>query len=120
MSDNQFRQSKIEQTLLTMTRAGQFGGAVVASIDGLPLAMVGRADTEMIAAVAASMKDLAERAHRGLNEISLRDANGNLIVSRYFQVDDDMLLLAVQVPTHRPYRRLTNKAIHSIRQVWHY
>lgn len=109
----------LEQTLATMTRAGRFDGAVVASLEGLPVAMVGSTNTELIAAVAATMKELAERAHTGLNEICTRDEKGDQVVSRYFDVDGNVLLLAVQVPAGRPYRRLTNQAIRKIRRVWH-
>jgi predicted regulator of Ras-like GTPase activity (Roadblock/LC7/MglB family) len=108
----------LEAALLKMTRAGQFGGAVIASIDGLPLAMVGRANTELFAAVAAAIKGLAERADSRLSEISLRDSKGNQIVSRYFSIDGDTLILAVQVPAGRAYRRLTSQAIQSISRVW--
>jgi len=112
------RQARIEKVLQSLVQDGAFGGAVVASKDGLPVAMVGQANTVMIAAVAASMKDLAERAHQGLTEITTRDDDGNTIVSRYFSVDKDLLLLAVLVPIHSTYRRLTNKAIIEIKKVW--
>jgi hypothetical protein len=112
------RQAKIEEILKSLVDYGSFTSAVVASRDGLPIAMIGQTDTTMIAAVAASMKDLAERAHQGLTEITTRDDQGNKIVSRYFLIDEDLLLLAIQLPANRPYRRLTSLAIKNIKKVW--
>lgn len=118
MADGRFRQVNIEEILNTLVERGSFCCAVVASREGLLLATEGQADTVLIAAVAASMKDLAERAHQGLTEIVTRDAKGNKIINRYFKVGDDMLLLSVSLSANQTYRRLTNQAIHQIRQVW--
>jgi predicted regulator of Ras-like GTPase activity (Roadblock/LC7/MglB family) len=113
------RQATLERTLKTLLREGKFLGAVVASADGLPLAMAGRgADTELMAGVAAWLKDFAERTHAVLDEIVVRDRQGNRLVSRYFNVGNDQLLLAVSVPPRRPHRHLTNSAIREIQQVW--
>jgi len=118
------RQSSVEKVLRDIIREGGFGGAVVATSDGLPIAMVGPAevDTKLIGAVAASMKDLAKRAHQELDEISLRDKKGKLIVNRYFTIVAPQgqfnLLLAVQVPERKSYRRLVNQAVKRIQQVW--
>jgi predicted regulator of Ras-like GTPase activity (Roadblock/LC7/MglB family) len=113
------RQATLERTLKTLLREGEFLGAVVASADGLPLAMAGRgADTELMAGVAAWLKDVAERTHVTLDEIVVRDRQGNRLVSRYFNVGNDQLLLAVSVPPRRSHRYLTNSAIQKIQQVW--
>lgn len=118
------RQIIIERILRDITKKGGFSGAVVATSDGLPIAMVGtsKVDTKLIGAVAASIKDLARRAHQELDEISLRDKKGKLVVSRYFSITAPQgqfnLLLAVQVPEKRAYRRLINLAVKRIQQVW--
>ena len=118
------RQSSVEEVLRDVIQKGGFGGAVVATSDGLPIAMVGttEVDTKLIGAVAASMKDLAKRAHQELDEISLRDKKGKLIVNRYFSIVAPQgqfnLLLAVQVPERKSYRRLVNQAVKRIQQVW--
>jgi predicted regulator of Ras-like GTPase activity (Roadblock/LC7/MglB family) len=113
------RQTVLERTLRKLVREGNFRGAVVASIDGLPLAMAGRsADKELMAGVAAWLKEFAERTHVSLDEIVARDAQGNLLVSRYFSVGNDQLLLAVSVPPRRAYRQLTNKAIREVKCIW--
>jgi hypothetical protein len=124
MAGRPSRQSKIERILRQIIKQGGFNGAVVATGDGLPIAMVGssQVDTKLLGAVAASIKDLASRAHRELDEISMRDKKGRLVVSRYFSITAPQgefnLLLAVQVPERRSYRRLINRAVKSIQQVW--
>jgi len=118
------RQSSVEKILRDIILKGGFGAAVVATSDGLPIAMVGatEVDTKLIGAVAASMKGLAKRAHQELDEISLRDKKGKLIVNRYFSIVAPQgqfnLLLAVQVPERKSYRRLINQAVKRIQQVW--
>ena len=124
MTRQRSRQSAIERILRDITKKGKFGGAVVATGDGLPIAMVGasKVDPKLIGAVAASIKDLATRAHQELDEIIMRDKNGRLVVSRYFSMSAPQgqynLLLAVQVPEKRSYRRLINQAVKKIQQVW--
>lgn len=118
MPQGQFRQADIENILTTLIKEGKFACAVVASEDGLPVAMVGEADTPLIAAVAAVMKDLAGRTHQEITQISTRDGRGNQIVNRYFTAEQDLLLLSVKMPVGRAYRRLTNKAIRKIKNVW--
>ncbi len=118
MSKRRSRQARIEKILESLIRDGSFTSAVVASNDGLPLAMIGKDNTIMIAAVAAAMKDLAARAHHDLTEITTRDDHGNKIVSRYFSIGEDLLLLAVHLPASYTYRRLTSWAIKDIKQVW--
>lgn len=81
--------------------------------------MAGRsADKELMAGVAAWLKEFAERTHVSLDEIVARDTQGNRIVSRYFNVGDYPLLLAVNVPPRRAFRRLTNRAIKDIQCIW--
>lgn len=113
------RQTALERTLRALVQGGQFRGVVVASIDGLPLAMAGRStDKELMAGVAAWLKEFVERTHVSLDEIVARDTQGNRLVSRYFSVGNDQLLLAVNVPPGRAHRRLTNKAIKEIQRIW--
>lgn len=118
MLDSDYRQAQIEHILQTLMTEGDFGFAVVSSKQGLPLAMVGPADIDIIGAVAAAMRDLAERAHRNVAEINTRDTLGNIIANRFFTLGEDFLLLSVQVPHGKPYRRLTNTAIRRIKHVW--
>jgi hypothetical protein len=81
--------------------------------------MAGRiADKEVMAGVAAWLKEFAERTNLLLEEIVVRDAQGNRVISRYFNVGNDPLLLAVNVPPKRAYRRLTNLAIREIQRIW--
>lgn len=118
------RQSTIEGILRDLIENGEFGGAIVATDDGLPIATVksSNVDVRLIGAVAASIKTLAKRAHQELNEISLRDTKGGVVVSRYFSISapqgEFSLLLAVQVPRKKSFRRLINQAVRKIQRVW--
>jgi len=113
------RQTALERTLRALIQEGRFRAAVVASIDGLPLAMAGRnADQELMAGVAAWLKEFAERTHISPDEIVARDTQGNRLVSRYFSVGNDPLLLAINVPAGQAHRQLTNKAIKEIQRIW--
>jgi len=118
IDEGRSRQNSIEDILSALIHDGSFTSAVVASKQGLPLATVGSTDTTLLAAVAASMKDLAERAHQSLTEITTRNESGEQIVIRYFTVDTDLLLLSVKMRAGRSYRRLTNRAIRKIQHVW--
>ena len=118
MPEQSSRQTKVEAILQKMVDAGAFEFAIVASREGLPLAMVGNPDSDVVAAVVAPMKDLAERAQTGVTEITTRNATGSVIVNRFFTLGEDFLLLSVQVPKGKAYRRLMNKAIRRIKQVW--
>ncbi|MEM7034037.1 MAG: roadblock/LC7 domain-containing protein [Chloroflexota bacterium] len=118
MKTTHSRQSEIEKTLDKLLQDGAFVGAVVANEQGLPIATSGQADTELIAAVAASMKQLAERPHQQLTEITTMDNQGHKIVSRFFSIGEDLIILAVEIPSNRTYRRLMASAIKEIKLVW--
>ncbi len=106
------RQNNIENVLQSLLQAGGFSSAVVASNEGLPLATAGNTNTTLIAAVAASIKNLAERAQQSLIEITSRSSHGECIIIRYFSVEQELLLLSLHIPAgQHPYRRLTNRAI---------
>ena len=81
--------------------------------------MAGRiADKELMAGVAAWLKEFAERTNISLEEILVRDMQGNRVISRYFYVGNDPLLLAINVPPRRAYRKLTSQAIKEIQCIW--
>lgn len=112
------RQKHIEAILKDLLKQGGFFSAVVASNEGLPLATAGNADTTLIAAVAAAIKRLAERAQHAPAEITSRSVSGEQIIIRYFSVDDELLLLSLTIPAGRhPYRRLTHRAIRDIQKI---
>ena len=112
------RQNSIETVLNTLLAQGHFSSAVVASNEGLPLATAGKADTTLIAAVAAAIKRLAERAQQSPAEITSRSVGGERIIIRYFSVGEELLLLSITLPPGRhPYRRLTNHAIRDIKKI---
>ncbi|NIO69559.1 MAG: hypothetical protein GTN71_11145, partial [Anaerolineae bacterium] len=57
--------------------------------------------------------DLAEA-----DEVTVRGNDKMRLVSRYFTVGDEALILVVVAPPDRAYRRLTNRAIKALRVAW--
>ena len=114
------RQAEIEKILRTLVQNGSLPGAIVANEQGLPIATAGsgHTNTELIAAVAAAMRHLAERTHQQLTEITTTDNNGHKIVSRFFSIGENLILLVVEVPMNQTYRRLMTRAIKEIKRVW--
>ncbi len=118
MSQNKpSRQNEIEAVLNTLLQNDGFICAVVASKEGLPFAMVGSTDTILLAAVAATIKDTAKRIQQSPSEVAIRNNSGEQIVIRYFNVDDERLLLSINIVVGRTYRRLTSRAIRQIQQI---
>lgn len=112
------RQNEIETVLGTLLQTDGFICAVVASKEGLPFAMAGSTDTTLLAAVAATIKDTAQRLQQSPTEVSIRDENNKQIIIRYFNVDEEeQLLLSVNLVVGRSYRRLTNRAIRQIKKI---
>lgn len=111
------RQNEIETVLNNLLQHDGFICAVVASKEGLALAMAGAADTTLLAAVAAAIKDTAKRIQQSPSELSIRDNRGEQIIIRYFDVGDERLLLSVNIMVGRSYRRLTNRAIRQIQKI---
>jgi len=111
------RQNEIEAVLNTLLQFDGFICAVVASKEGLPFAMAGSTDTTLLAAVAATIKDTANRVQQSPSEVSIRNDKGEQTIIRYFKVDDERLLLSVNIVVGRAYRRLTSRAIRQIQQI---
>ena len=109
------RQTDMEKILNTLIHKGRFTGAVIATDQGLTVATMGQADADLIAAVAASMRDLAKRTHQHLTEIATMDNHGHKIVSRFFAIGENLILLSVVVPNKCSYRRLMTQAIREIK-----
>jgi predicted regulator of Ras-like GTPase activity (Roadblock/LC7/MglB family) len=116
----------LENTLETVNREGSFEVSILASSDGLPIATVpSDYDTDITAAMVALLRRVAREMqdHVGLaqlDEVSVRASDKIRVVCRYFSVNDEDLILAVVVPSHRRYyRRLTNQAVKEIKLVWH-
>ncbi len=106
---------------------GGFTLAVITDQNGLPIASsdVDQEVSETQAAVVAQIQNVVVRALKHLSmsapdEVSFNDINGRKMVCRQFSCGDNSeLYLAVLLPGRvRSYRKLTNKAIRSIQEVW--
>lgn len=112
----------VERTLEAMNANGHFDAAVLATMDGLPVATVPPSfNPETAAAMVALVKGVINRARTQLHlaevdEVSLVDSNRKRLVCRYFSHDgEDFILAIVALPDHC-YRRVTSQAIRAIKE----
>ncbi|NIN65582.1 MAG: hypothetical protein GTO63_12970 [Anaerolineae bacterium] len=120
--------SREEASLLRILRAmneeGHFKASVLVSADGLPVAVVASPfDNDTIAAMVALVKNTIQQAREqiGLDEIdevSIVQGDKMRLICRYLVAGDEELILAVIAPPYQTYRRLTNRALKQIKQVW--
>ena len=117
-------QELFEQTLHTMNSEGAFKASVLSIKDGLPLASSpAHYEDETAAAMVTLLNETAKRINHQLrlpqvDEISIVSDDRARLVCRYFTVDGHELLLMVLTPPAQSYRRLTNRAIKKIEQIW--
>ncbi|MEW6566730.1 MAG: hypothetical protein AB1449_00900 [Chloroflexota bacterium] len=116
---------QLEQVLAEMNRQGGFLLSVLADQQGLAIASAAAPgqQPEVHAAAVALVQKTATQARDQLgmaptDELSVFDADGRRLVCRPFSVDERRVILAVMVPRRGlPYRRLTNAALRSLRQI---
>lgn len=118
MQPEAYRQVQCEQALTPLITQADCAYAVLASPDGLPLATVGAEQADLTIAIAAILKAQAERVIENIDEIFIRDNQEQVIVCRFFTLQNDILILAFSLPFGKPYRRLSNQAIQQIRRIW--
>mgnify|MGYP006267506735 CR=1 FL=1 len=122
-----FKQQMLNQILQEACQDGRFTTAILASPEGFLIAAAPQAltsDAETIAAMVAYLRDAAQRARAQLglarlDEVTIRDQEGHLMVCRPFVAgEQDELILLVTAPWRQAYRRLTNIAILQICDIW--
>jgi predicted regulator of Ras-like GTPase activity (Roadblock/LC7/MglB family) len=118
--------AELAQVLSDMNDQGSFPIAVLTDRQGFPIASASapNEDPEMQSAVVALVQKTASQVRNQLgmaqtDEISLYDTAGRRLVCRPFAANGHDLILAVVVPDkNMAYRRLTNKAVSTIRRQW--
>ncbi len=117
-------EASLRRILREMNEEGQFKASVLVSAEGLPVAVVASPfDNDTIAAMVALVKSTVRQAREqiGLDEIdevSIVQGDKMRLICRYLVVGDDELILSVIAPPYQTYRRLTNRALRQIRDVW--
>ena len=107
-----------------MNKAGNFRASFLVDAQGLPVAAVTSGyDTDTASAMAALVRNVVEQAQTRIelaeaDEVTVRGNDKMRLVSRYFTVGDETLILVVVAPPNRPYRRLTNRAIKALQAAW--
>lgn len=119
-------QSPFETILAEMNTQGHFTASVLASEEGLPIAVAPTPtpyDAPTVAAMVTLVRDfiLQTQARLGLpevDEVSIVISDRSRLVCRYFALDERPFVLAVILPPQQTYRRLTTLAISKIKKAW--
>jgi predicted regulator of Ras-like GTPase activity (Roadblock/LC7/MglB family) len=110
--------------LRTMNESGQFKASFLVDVQGMPVASVSNGeDTDAAGAMAAQLHELVEQTQSrihlgGAEEVAVRSNDRMRLVSRYFNLGEQTLILVVVMSPERTYRKLTSQAIRELRQVW--
>jgi predicted regulator of Ras-like GTPase activity (Roadblock/LC7/MglB family) len=112
--------------LNNMNQEANFPMSVLTDKEGLPIASAysNGADPEKQSAVVAFLQKTAVQVSKqlGMNEIdeiSFSYVDGQHLVCRPFNIDTNPLILAVIVSDRdQSYRRITNRALAEIRNIW--
>lgn len=124
VAERRRQEASLPRILREMSEQGRFKASVLVTVDGLPVAVVASPfDNETIAAMVALVKNTIQQAreHIGMDEIdevSIVQGDKMRLICRYLVIGDEELILSVIAPPHQTYRRLTNRALREIKQVW--
>lgn len=123
-SEPDWQEMTFARILHDMNEAGNFRASFLVDAQGLPVAAVTSSyDTDTASAMAVLVRNVIEEAQTHLNlaeadEVTVRGNDKVRLVSRYFTVGDETLILVVIAPPNRPYRQLTNRAIKALQVAW--
>jgi predicted regulator of Ras-like GTPase activity (Roadblock/LC7/MglB family) len=123
-SEQDWQETNFAKILHDMNEAGNFKASFLVDVQGLPVAAVTSGyDTDTASAMAALVRNVIEQTQTRINlaeadEVNVRSNDKMRLISRYFTVGDETLILVVVVPLNQSYRRLTNRAIKALRAAW--
>lgn len=109
------------QILKDMNAEGQFKASFLVDSQGLPVAAVtSDQDADTASAMFALVRKVIKQVQSHINlsesdEVTIRGSDKIRLVSRYFSVGNENLILVAIVPLDRSYRKLTNQAIRDIK-----
>jgi len=109
-----------------LNTGGEFAASVLTDIDGIPLVSASTPDwdpTLSLAAVVPLVRQSVLRSNEqvGLaaaNEVVINNNDATRLVTRFFEVEGRLFILACVVPLKRPYRKVMNTAILAISRLW--
>jgi predicted regulator of Ras-like GTPase activity (Roadblock/LC7/MglB family) len=119
-------ESGFEEILRQMNKDGSFTASVLASEDGLPIAFDPHPspyDADTIAAMVTLVKEFIQQAQTriglaNVDEVSMVVEDHSRLVCRYFTAGKQSFILAVFVPSHQSYRRVTTRAVREMQALW--
>ena len=119
-----WKEISFSQILKDMNETGQFNASFLVDAEGLPIAAVTSGyDTDTAAAMASMVRNAIVRLQTGINlaeadEVTTRTHDKMRLISRYFKLGEEALILVVISPPNRSYRKLTSQAIKAIQSTW--
>jgi predicted regulator of Ras-like GTPase activity (Roadblock/LC7/MglB family) len=124
--DSQPECSEFETILQNLNTAGSFVASIIASHEGLPVAVAPTPplhDPDTIAAMVTMVKEFIQQTQVRLSlaevdEVSIVVRDRSRIVCRYFDLEGQSFVLAVMTGPNASYRRLTNAAVREIQKSW--
>jgi len=123
-SEQDWQETTFTRILHDMNETGKFRASFLVDAHGLPVAAVTSGyDTDTASAMAALVRNVIEQTQTRIelaeaDEVAVRANDRMRLVSRYFTVGDETLILVVVAPPDRPHRRLTNQAIKALQAAW--
>jgi predicted regulator of Ras-like GTPase activity (Roadblock/LC7/MglB family) len=110
--------------LQDMNEVGQFTASFLVDSQGFPVAAVtSDYDAETASVMVSQVRNAIEQMLIRINlseadEVTTRGNDNTRLISRYFRLGDEGLILVVVAPPNRSYRKLTNQAIRAIKATW--
>ncbi len=110
--------------LKDMNDAGQFNASFLVDAQGLPVAAVTSGyDTDTASAMVSMVRNAVVQLQNGINlaeadEVTTRTNDKMRLISRYFKLGEEALILVVIAPPNRSYRKLTSQAIKAFQSTW--